>query len=148
MILDILDNADRYKNLYKGFDLAFDFLTQSDLANMAPGRYEINGKQVYASISLDNGVRKEDTVLEVHRKYIDIQVVLEGCDNMGWSPKAACSQPKGKYDPASDIGFYNDTPNTWLAVRPGFFAIFFPEDAHMPLISDGKLRKVVVKVAV
>lgn len=148
MILDILENASRYKALYKGFDKAIDFLTQPDLASRTPGRYEIDGEQVFAFISSDDGIKKEDTVLEVHEKYIDIQMVLSGFDDIGWSPKSDCSQPTGDYDPEEDIRYYRDTPNTWLGLRPGFFAVFFPEDAHMPLISDGKILKVVVKIAV
>lgn len=148
MILDILDNAHRYTTLYKGFEQAFQFLSQPELHRLAAGRYEIDGDAVYASISVDDGIRKEDTVLEIHEKYIDIQVVLDGIDDIGWSPKAQCTQPAGEYDPSEDIRYYKDAPNTWLCLRPGFFAIFFPEDAHMPLISEGKIRKVVVKIAV
>ncbi len=148
MILDILDNASLYKNLYSGFDKAINFLTQPDLASKTTGRYEIDGEKVFAFISSDDGIKKEDTFLEVHEKYIDIQMVLNGLDDIGWSPLAQCSQPTGDYDPDKDIRFFRDTPNTWLALRPGFFAVFFPEDAHMPLISDGKILKVVVKIAV
>lgn len=148
MILDILDNSSRYRNLHKGFDKAFDFLSQPDLNTMSPGKYEIDGDRVFAFISSDDGIKKEDTVLEVHRKYIDIQMVLDGFDDIGWLPLAQCSQPTGEYDTEEDIRYYRDAANTWLALRPGFFAVFFPEDAHMPLISDGKILKVVVKIAV
>jgi beta-galactosidase beta subunit len=44
--------------------------------------------------------------------------------------------------------FFTDPPEAWLPVHNGTFAIFFPEDAHLPLISPGQIHKVVVKVAV
>lgn len=148
MILDIIDNAEQYKKIHRGFVQAFDFLDRPDLVRMAPGRYEIAGDSLYASISLDDGGEREKGVLEVHEKYIDIQMVLQGFDDIGWAPRSSCSQPLGKYDPADDIQFFQDIPHTWLGLRPGSFAVFFPEDAHLPLISEEKILKAVVKIAV
>jgi YhcH/YjgK/YiaL family protein len=67
---------------------------------------------------------------------------------MGWKPKSLCRQPSGEYDPKNDIQFFADEPDAWLSVRSGAFVVFFPEDAHMPLISSRQLHKIVVKVAV
>jgi energy-dependent translational throttle protein EttA len=49
---------------------------------------------------------------------------------------------------ARDIRFFNDAPSSWIATPPGSFCLFFPEDAHAPLVSAGRIRKVVVKIAV
>ena len=65
---------------------------------------------------------------------------------MGWKPGSSCNQPAKDYDQNSDIQFFADKPDAWLPVESGTFAIFFPEDAHMPLISPGQIHKVVVKV--
>jgi len=73
---------------------------------------------------------------------------LTGTDEMGWKSKTSCKHPAGKNDKASDIQSFTDTPDVWLPGDPGFFVTFFPEDAHMPMISSGQLQKVVVKVAV
>jgi YhcH/YjgK/YiaL family protein len=67
---------------------------------------------------------------------------------MGWKPQSLCNQPSGEYDQKSDVQFFADEPDAWLSTESGSFAIFFPGDAHMPLISSGQLHKVVVKVAV
>ena len=93
-----------------------------------------------------NGRKKEDALLETHEKYIDIQLVLAGTDNMGWKPKLLCKNPAGEFDPEKDVQFFKDNPDSWLETKSGAFAIFFPEDAHMPLIASGMLHKVVVKV--
>ncbi len=110
--------------------------------------YEIDGDRVYAMVTKDHGRKKENALLETHEKYIDIQLVLAGTDNMGWKPKSSCNRPTGEYTKESDAQFFSDEPNIWLSVREGAFAIFFPEDAHMPMISSSQLHKVVVKVAV
>jgi YhcH/YjgK/YiaL family protein len=67
---------------------------------------------------------------------------------MGWKPRSLCCRPTGDYDSQADIRFFADQPDAWVAVDEGAFAVFFPEDAHMPLISAAPIRKVVVKIAV
>jgi biofilm protein TabA len=148
MILDVLENAHRYLVLNKGFTKAIEFLLRPDLKELPAGKYEIDGEHVYATVSKDLGRKKEDALLETHEKYIDIQLVLAGTDDMGWKPKSSCKQPSGEYDQKPDVQFFADEPDAWLSTESGSFAIFFPEDAHMPLISSGQLHKVVVKVAV
>lgn len=147
MILDILENAHRYLVMNKGFAKAVEFLQRPELQELPVGRYEIDGERVYAMVSKDFGIKKEDTHLETHEKYIDIQLILSGTDDIGWKPKSLCTQPSGAYNPESDLQFFADTPNTWLSIKSGEFAIFFPEDAHMPMISSGQIHKVVVKIA-
>lgn len=147
MILDVLENAHRYLNLHKGFAKAFEFLLRPDLKELPVGKYEIDGERVFAIVSEDHGRKKEDSLLETHEKHIDIQLVLSGTDTMGWKPKSLCKNPTGAYDPEEDIQYFTDEPDSWIATKSGFFVIFFPEDAHMPLISSGQLHKVVIKVA-
>ena len=148
MILDVLENAHRYRALNKGFAAAIEFLLRPDLNELPVGKYEIDGDRVYATVSKDLGRKKEDALLETHEKYIDIQLVLAGTDDMGWKPKSSCKQPLGEYEQQADVQFFADEPDAWLSTESGSFAIFFPEDAHIPLISSGQLHKVVVKVAV
>ena len=148
MILDILENARCYMPLNKGLARAFEFLTRPDLAELPAGRHEIDGDRVYALVVEGPGRQPADAMLETHQKYIDIQLVLAGTDEMGWSPLSSCEEPAGEYDPEGDAQLFTDQPEAWVSARPGVFAIFFPEDAHMPMISSGELRKVVAKVAI
>lgn len=148
MIVDVLENAYRYLALHRGFAPAFEFLGRIDIKELPPGTYEIDGERVFAMVALEAGRRQEEALLETHEKYIDIQLVLAGTDTMGWLPKSQCQQAAGSYDPDTDLQFFTDKPETWLPISNGTFAIFFPEDAHMPLISSGQIHKVVVKVAV
>jgi biofilm protein TabA len=148
MILDVLENAYNYLALNKGFAKAVDFLLRPELRHLPVGKYEIDGERVYAMVSKDPGRKKEDALLETHEKYIDIQLVLAGTDTMGWKPKSLCKNPSGAYSRKEDIQYFTDEPDAWISTQSGAFVIFFPEDAHMPLISSGHLHKVVVKVAV
>jgi len=90
---------------------------------------------------------RDKAPLEAHRRYIDVQYVLSGADEMGWRALSDCKSPGG-YDAARDIEFFTDEPAAWATVSTGEFAIFFPHDAHAPLTGRGDIHKVVVKVAV
>jgi YhcH/YjgK/YiaL family protein len=145
MILDVLSECRRYVALHPRFARAFDFLATSDLRSLAPGRHAIDGERLYVSIDHEDGRGREGARLEAHRKYIDIQLTIEGDEQIGWAPLADC-RPSAAFDPARDVGFFDTRPDTWLSVPPGRFAIFFPDDAHAPLAGRGPLRKAVVKV--
>jgi YhcH/YjgK/YiaL family protein len=148
MILDILANADRYAALHPLFARAFEFLRGSGLQTLVPGRYAIDGERLFAIVEEAAGRSREDARLECHRKYIDIQLVLNGTDEMGWKPQCDCREPVDDYSAGRDIQFFRDAPADWIAVAPGAFCIFFPQDAHAPLVGAAGIRKVVVKIAV
>jgi YhcH/YjgK/YiaL family protein len=148
MILDTLARSDRYSSLHPLFARAFDFLRSTDLLALAPGMHTIQGEQLFAIVEDCAGRTRAEAKLECHRRYIDIQLVLEGVDEMGWKPLAECADPATDYDDARDIHFFNDAPASWIATPPGSFCLFFPDDAHAPLVSAGMVRKVVVKIAV
>jgi len=148
MILDTLVQVGRYRCFGERFVKAIDFLEGTDLAGLADGRHDIAGDEVFAIAMRDKGRTREEGQLEIHRDYIDIQVVLSGTDEMGWKPLAMCRDEAGPYDADKDLGFYTDEPDAWVPVLPGQVAIFFPEDAHLPMISDGDLHKIVVKIKV
>lgn len=148
MILDIRENLDRYRSLCEGFDQAIAFLLHPGLSERPPGRHDILGDSAYAVVAVEKGRRMEEAQLETHDRYLDIQMVLAGEDTMGWKPRASCRHPSGPYDPEKDLCFYTDAPDAFIPVKAGAFAVFFPEDAHMPLISEGTIHKVVVKIRV
>jgi biofilm protein TabA len=145
MILDCLDNWKRYVDAHPLFAKAFEFLLRKDLAALPPGRHEIDGDRLYAVVVKADGAGRAKAALEAHRKYIDIQFLLSGADEMGWRPLAECKGSKG-FDAAKDLEFFTDPAAAWCAVRPGDLAVFFPSDAHAPGGGTGPVHKVVVKV--
>jgi biofilm protein TabA len=147
MILGALSEAHRYVGLHPRFDRAFEFLARADLAALPPGRQAVDGDLLYVSIDVTEGRSREGARLEAHRRYIDIQYTIDGAEEIGWLPLAACRAPRGAFDPDKDVVFFDDRPAAWLAVAAGRFAIFFPEDAHAPLGGRGLLRKAIVKIA-
>jgi YhcH/YjgK/YiaL family protein len=145
MIIDRLESAERYAGSHPGFRAAFDFLRRSDLASAAEGRTDIDGDRVYALVMDAAGKGRDAAKLETHRRYVDVQYVVAGCDVMGWRSAADPLQGEG-YDAAKDIEFHRARPVCWFDVPQGHFAVFFPSDAHAPLACAAKVRKVVVKI--
>jgi len=150
MILDRLDNAERYFPLNAGFAEACDYLRRTDFSQMTPGKHEIDGERLYVVLNKGPGRGHEGARLEAHRRYIDIQYTIDGPDEIGWTPLKSCRQLHTPFDAEKDFGLFADSPESWIAVPAGSFAIFFPDDAHAPMgASPGcQLLKAVMKVAV
>ena len=85
-------------------------------------------------------------MLEAHRGYIDIQYVIDGADLIGIRKTSGCANPIGGYDRQKDIIFFNDKPEKYIKLKPGEFAIFFPDDAHAPLSGRAAAHKAVIKI--
>jgi len=147
MILDTLQNAARYAGLKAGCSEAFGFLDQPGLESLPDGKYEISGDRVYAIVDRTQGRKVSDGQLEGHRKYLDIQYVISGEESMGWRPAAGLPSAVA-YDEKRDLEFFEGEPESIVRVPAGCFAVFLPTDAHLPLIGEGPIHKVVVKVAV
>ncbi|MFH0953756.1 MAG: YhcH/YjgK/YiaL family protein, partial [Verrucomicrobiota bacterium] len=131
----------------KDFARAFSFLRQAGVADLPPGRHEVDSDRVYAVVGKDTGRGRQGARLEAHRKYIDIQFVVAGHEVIGWEDLRNCRSRRRGYDREKDIEFFTGEPARWVTVPPGSLAIFFPEDAHAPLAGEGPVHKVVVKVA-
>ncbi|MFA6061709.1 MAG: YhcH/YjgK/YiaL family protein [Gallionella sp.] len=147
MILSALSQSDRYAALHPQFAQVFDYIRNTDLYVLPPGRYPIAGEDVFAIVEHVPARTREMARLEAHRRYIDIQLVLDGDEQMGWKPLADCYNPVSEHSMEKDIGFFHDAPASWVSVPPDHFCIFFPEDAHAPLVGTGQIRKVIFKIA-
>jgi YhcH/YjgK/YiaL family protein len=148
MILDDLASAGRYEALHPLFRQGFEFLGRGDLERLASGRHEIDGDRVFALVNRDPGRGRTGARLEAHRKYIDIQYLVTGREEIGWRPTHTCQQLSEAYNESRDILFFADQPQTWIELPERSYMIFFPQDAHAPLAAIGDNLKVVIKVAV
>jgi len=149
MIVDKIENAGLYKNLGERIQKSFNYIKQTDLKKLKSGRYDIDGDKIFALISEYQTKAESDGKLEAHKKYIDVQFVIEGEELMGYSPLGDQSilEP---YKEENDIIFYKGE-KVFIKVTEGMFAIFFPEDMHMPGIEVGEssaVKKLVIKVRV
>jgi biofilm protein TabA len=145
MILAGLEQADWYLALHPDFPAAIAFLRGQPLGDLPQGRIEIAGN-VYGMVSRPPTRQRSEAPLEAHREHIDIQYLIGGVEEMGWKSRTRCQRQHGEYDADRDIEFFKDLPDSYVTLRPGQFVIFFPDDAHAPLIGSGEIHKVVIKV--
>ena len=146
MILDSLNNADRYVALHPRFAKAFEWIKSQDLQNMEVGKYEIDGPELHASVSHKEGNTRETAKFEAHDNWIDIQVCPKGKEQQGWSARETVTSPAGAYNAEKDVTFFNDKPATYFTLQQGQFVIYWPDDVHAPQIGAGPVKKLVVKV--
>lgn len=147
MIIDTIQNAHKYFAVHPLFGKAFEYIGQTDLANAPDGKSDIaEGLKVIFSNA--PGKTKETSLskFECHNKNIDIQLCINGVETIGWKPREKCKTPNGEYNAEKDVQFYHDDADTFFQLTNGQFAIFFPEDVHAPMIGEGQIKKLVIKV--
>ena len=147
MIVDKIENSHLYKGLSKRIEKTFEYIKATDLKNIKPGKYEIDGENIFALISEYKTKPEQEGKLEAHRKYIDVQYVIEGEELMGYTPLSN-QKVLEPYKEENDIVFFAGE-KSFTKVSTGMFAIFFPEDVHMPGIMTKEslpVKKLVIKV--
>lgn len=153
MIKDNIKNAENYYNLSNRVKLGLEYLVNTDFSNIENGKYKILDNEIFAIIQDYQSKIKEEGKFEAHRKYIDIQYIIKGEEQMGVSDIENFSQI-AEYDDEKDIIFLTPKPDKifdFINVKEKEFAIFMPKDAHMPSIavkSPSYVKKVVVKILV
>jgi YhcH/YjgK/YiaL family protein len=147
MIVDTLQNAGLYKNASTGLAKAFEYLLTTDFEPLAPGKYEVDGDNVFAIISEFETKDKTACEIEAHRKYIDIQYLVKGVEMFGYAPLAG-QVPIVEYDEANDFAVYREEVS-YIKLEAGMFIIFLPSDLHQPEVRQYEpvtVKKVVMKV--
>jgi YhcH/YjgK/YiaL family protein len=148
MILDRIENLRLYLPLHPLMRGVAEFLSAGDLASLPLRRHEIESRRLLVIRDMAQGKGRSGALLEAHRQYVDIQIALDRPDVIGYSPLACCRRVREPYDAARDIEFFTDSPESWITLSPGSFAVFFPTDAHAPLAIQGQIHKAVFKLAV
>ena len=148
MIFDTLKNVDNYKGLGRVYD-ALKFLSETDFSKIDLGRYELDGDNIFYMVqSYDTDPDK--TISEAHKKYIDIQYMVEGEEIIG---VADISEDKELTEAKeeNDVWFY-DCKTEPLTLSAGKYMVLYPNDLHCPGVATNgtalTCRKVVVKVKV
>ena len=150
MIIDTLSNSEKYNSIHPLFAKAFEYIKSQNLASIEDGKSEIDGENLRAIVSNKKGMTAAESIakFECHDKHIYIQLCIRGNEKFGWKPRGNCKEQKGEYNAEKDVVFYSDTPDMYFDLTDNQFAIFFPEDVHAPMIGDGEIKKMVIKVKI
>lgn len=139
-----------YHKNSKHWKQAFTFLNEADLKNLPEGKQELEGEHLFVAVSEYDSKDKSETKYESHKKYIDIQYLISGEEQMGITTldKVELADP---YDDETDLAFYHYEGGKYVTATPQNFMIFFPEDLHRPCIKTNEnvpVKKAVVKISV
>ncbi len=150
MVLDSLASASKYASMHPLFAKAFDYINSVDLASLEVGKFDIDGDNLRGIVSDKNGMTADESTakFECHNAHIDIQVCIRGRERMGWKPRSTCIAPRGEYNAEKDVLFYDDKPDMFFGLTDNQFTIFYPEDVHAPMIGEGPIKKLVIKVKI
>jgi YhcH/YjgK/YiaL family protein len=140
----------QYEFNIERWEKAFTFLRDTDLRNIALGRHELEGSDLYASVDEYLTKNEEDARYEAHHKYADIQYVISGEEMIGLLPLGK-TQENIPYNEEKDISFLTSAENNYCMATPLKYFIFFPEDAHKPCVKVNEnipVKKMVIKVRI
>lgn len=148
--VDQKDFAKYYFQNPQRWDNAFEFLATKDLTTIEPGRYELEGSDLFVNVSEYVTKNEEEVQYEAHRKYADIQYLASGAERIG----VAALESKtitAPYDSTKDVAFLAADDHNFRQATPENFFIFFPNDAHRPGVKineNDNVRKIVIKVRI
>ncbi|MHC5083480.1 MAG: NanQ anomerase/TabA/YiaL family protein [Planctomycetota bacterium] len=149
MILDNLDSALMYGGLGERIMIGLSLLNEESVQNAAPGKYDVHGDDIFYIVDEYETSPIEAGRLEIHRKYMDIQYIVSGTECIGYSTLEGLAEDTD-YDGDKDLKFYKTCPTmSKLMLKQGMFAIFWPNEAHMPgriATQSEKVKKIVVKI--
>ena len=146
MVVDKLENLEKYVSLNPLFAQAVEYLKSTDLDAHEIGKITLKEGELMVNFSQTRSKTKEEAKLETHNQFIDIQIPLSGVEIMGYTPRT--DLPEEEYNAEKDITFYKGLAKDYLTITPGMFAIFFPQDGHAPSVTSDGVKKVIVKVRV
>ncbi|PKN18832.1 MAG: hypothetical protein CVU71_08520 [Deltaproteobacteria bacterium HGW-Deltaproteobacteria-6] len=95
--------------------------------------------------------RDKQVYPESHRLYFDIHTSIVNSERIDWYPASSLTVDK-PYDAVADETGYVKPPSASasLLMTPGLFAMFGPEDAHMPRLHEAAqpqtVKKAVMKI--
>jgi len=147
--LDNVEFAKQYKLNKAYWDKAFAYLANTNLDTIAPGKYAIDGENVFATVTDGPTKDYDKTGWETHHKYLDLHLVIRGKERVGVM-NPATAKVTNKYDAAKDVENYDvNTKGDYYIEDPSTLYIFFPQNSHRPGIHvDGydTIKKIVIKI--
>ncbi len=150
MILDSFKNASLYYGVCPRMQRAFELLSKIDIATLEVGKHSLEGDEIFINIlERELKERLSDAKLEVHDRYADIQILIEGDEEgFGWRERSELRQPESEFNTEKDVQLFADEYQTIYTLRKGQFTILMPEDGHAPMIGKGMVKKGIVKVLI
>lgn len=147
MIYDRIERIAQYRGLSPGLDLVIQWFSEHLLEELPMGKTELDSERVFVNVMKADTRPQEQAHFEVHQNYMDLQVVLQGCESF-CTGEASC--PAENFDAGADVGFCDGPIRTQGVLYPGWFALFLTQEPHMPTLHGPQgaqtIKKAVFKI--
>jgi YhcH/YjgK/YiaL family protein len=151
MIVDKIENASLYNSVSSQIAKALKILGSKEIVAATEGKHEVEGSKLFYLVQKYSTKPRNEGQIEAHKKYIDIQCVLDGQESIFVENIAAC-KPASAYNENDDAAMYEVPKNfSEICMSKGMFCILFPQDGHLPCrttVSESQVHKIVFKVAI
>lgn len=131
MIYDKIENLGVYFDENSKFAKVETELKKFLEAPFDEGKIEIDGDNMWCNVCRYQVNPDNPLKYEAHREYADVQIMVEGEENIGWANVKDCNITDD-FKEGCDIAFMDAPNGQFFALRKGYFMVFFPEDAHAP----------------
>lgn len=149
MIFDTLENIEKYKGIYNNLDTVIDFIKDGKIKSLISGKNLINGEDIYANCNMEaKTVNEADGVYEMHKKYLDLHIDLEGSEKILFTVYSK-EKEINSYVEEGDYVLLNGNKNVECLLDKNHFVICMTQEPHMPCVRvDNKdsISKVIFKI--
>lgn len=135
MIYDKVENLEFYFGKDEKLGKLVKAYREFEKAPFSDGRIDIDGDTSWCNVSTYKTKSPVGAKLEAHREYLDVQLMFEGGEKIGWAPTSECTVTD-PFEDGGDTAFMTSDNTRFIDLKKGYFAVFFPQDAHMPCIED------------
>lgn len=150
MVIDTFENAARYYMLHPAMEMVLDYLENLDPSEFEAGSVELSGRDVFVNAMQQTTVSEDEAVWESHEKHIDIHYLMEGHEMIKYAEEYKM-EVEVPYDEEKDCTLFVGDSGMKVNHPKGAFVIFFPEEIHKAMVTDGipsKVKKLVGKIKV
>ena len=145
MVVDTLDNLEKYVSLNPLLEEVVKFIKENDLNKLEAGKHFIKDKDLFVNITTAHGKTADEAVCETHKNMLEIPSPIDNNETYRYLPLA--DLPEAEYNAEKDVTKYPGAKaETYVNCKPGEFAIFWPQDGHQPCIGEGDIHKAIFKV--
>lgn len=149
MIYDQIKNLSVYRDLLPSLAAVEVFLRDTDPSTLTAGKIRLGGGVV---CNVNCYEPKAESKWEAHRNFIDLQYVVRGAETMVYA-SLDDAVDADEYQAEKDLQFFGGADRAIsMTFHDGDFALFFPQDVHMPGLkndeTDGEVLKLVFKLPV
>lgn len=142
MIVTTIEKITDYNEIPYTEDIV-KFVREFKKTDMKTGRYDIHGDDLFASVGAYATEPEEDRKFENHKKYIDLQILVKGTEEIHWAPVEKLSMTSEEFSKGGDIAFYDGDSFGYVLLSGDTCAILFENDAHKPNVMHKNAENVV-----